>query len=330
MVINERSKIMKRILTLALAILLIIITSSVAPAAQTFNMTLVSGGPGGTYFYMGSGITLIINEKVEGVTINNESTSATPIENLTFVHERNDTIGLGNLDGNYYAFRGDPARGFTEPLDKIRTIMVGHNQILQVVTLRGNGITDIGQLRGKSVGLPTAGNSAYFQALAVLEAYGLTQKDYKPVPSTPAEAGDALRDGTIDVMFQAGSFPHATIMDLDLTQDIYMLSISPEVEKAIHGKYPHWSFFDMIEGTYTKVNYPVRCIGFKATLMGNVDMDEDLVYRITKALVENNQMMTEIHAQGGEWSAERTRSDWENPYVPYHPGADKFFREIFK
>ena len=57
-----------------------------------------------------------------------------------------------------------------------------------MVTLKGTGIESIADIKGKSIALPSAGNTTYYQALAILEAYGLTEGDYRGTPMTFTKA----------------------------------------------------------------------------------------------------------------------------------------------
>ena len=298
--------------------------------AETVNLVVVSAGPGGTMYYMGTGQAKIISEKLPGYSMTNESTSGTPIENGTFVSERNDSFGTTNLDGAFAAYNGIKEKGFAEPLDNLRLIQVGHLQYLYMVTLKGTGIESIADIKGKSVALPSAGNTTYYQALAILEAYGLTEKDYRGTPMTFTEGADALKDGTVQVCMVAGSVPQAAVTDLDTSKDIRILSVDQDKMDIILKNNPSWSATVIPGGTYSGQQEDVLASTINCCLLGNADMDEEMVYQITKTLNENVDMMSEIHVNGYEWSPETTKPYYENPPIPFHDGAKRYYDEIFK
>jgi hypothetical protein len=54
------------------------------------------------------------------------------------------------------------------------------------------------------------------------------------------------------------------------------------------------------------------------------DLPEDLVYAITKAVLENNAQMVKGHAAAKETLAE----NWNrNAFLPFHPGAARYYKE---
>ena len=81
---------------------------------------------------------------------------------------------------------------------------------------------------------------------------------------------------------------------------------------------------------YRNQDKPVRVFTSKVCLFANTDMDVELAYRITKALAESTAELAEIHAEGSKWSAENTKPLFENQVVPFHPGATKFYNELWK
>jgi|GEM_PF-983683 len=300
------------------------------PSYGKKNLSLVTGGTGGTTYYMGTGQAKIITEKVPGVTCTNESTSGTPIENTAYVNENVDILGHTNLDGIYYAYIGDEGHGFSEPMSNVRLIQIGHQMFLHCITMQGSGIETYSDLKGKKISLPDVGNTAYYWALGVLEGYGLTDKDYTGYPMAYGEAGDALKDGSLDAIFVCGGLPQATALDLDTSRDIKLLSIEDDVLKKLCEEHPTWTPYVVTPGDpYSDVTEPVNTLTIKSIIMCNVDADEEMIYQITKALNENVDMMKEIHAQGGEWCAEETEPFWRNPPVPFHEGANRYYREIF-
>ena len=65
-------------------------------------------------------------------------------------------------------------------------------------------------------------------------------------------------------------------------------------------------------------------VAVKATIIVKADLDEELVYNMTKGLFENLDAVAEAHAKGAEMSLEGAV---EGVSVPLHPGAAKYFEE---
>ena len=302
--------------------------SGTAFAAEN-SIVIASGGSGGTYYYIGAGMAKLLSEKLGGVSVTTEATSGSPLENGSFTSQSPDTMGMFTLDGAYAGLQGDKNRGFRKPLSNLRMVLAGHHQLLYWATLDSK-ITNLAQLKGKRIGVSPIGQSTYYQALISLEAYGLKSGDYKAISMTYAEQADALKDGNIDIMGTGGGIPQAALMDVSTTHDTFFLEVDPEKREELVKKYPYWWFVEVPANTYNGQTKPFTVFASQAGLFANADMSEDLVYRITKTLCESNKELSEIHAEGGKWSAENTKRLWENPVVPFHPGALRYFDELWK
>ena len=64
-------------------------------------------------------------------------------------------------------------------------------------------------------------------------------------------------------------------------------------------------------------------------LIANENLDDELVYKITKTLNENTAELAKIHLNGKDWSKETTKPIYEKKVVPFHPGAERYYKEVF-
>ncbi len=67
-----------------------------------------------------------------------------------------------------------------------------------------------------------------------------------------------------------------------------------------------------------------QTVAVKATIVVKADLDEELVYNLTKGLFENLDAVAAAHAKGNEMSLEGAV---QGVSVPLHPGAAKYFEE---
>ncbi len=319
---------MHRIFTLIVAIFALGVAGSSYSASH--NLVIASGNSGGTYYYIGAGMAKIISDKLKDVEMTTEATTGSPVENGSFTSQSVETLGIFTLDGAYAALQGDTSKGFRKPLKNLGMLQAGHKLLLYWVALEKTGIKSLADAKGKRIGLPSIGNTAYFQAIALLEAYGLKKDDYKGVPMTYAEQADAIKDGNIDIMCTGGGVPQAAALDVSTTHKAVFLSPSPEVEAALVKKFPYWWFSDIPANTYSNQTQPVRVFTSQVAIFANMGMSEDLAYRLTKTLNESTKDLSAIHAEGKMWSAENTKPLFEKPVVPFHPGAVKYYNELWK
>ena len=69
---------------------------------------------------------------------------------------------------------------------------------------------------------------------------------------------------------------------------------------------------------------PVPTIGIKSVLFTGKDVDEETVYRVVKAVIENFDLFRRQHPAFSKLTKE---SMTHGVIVPLHPGAERYFRE---
>ena len=167
-------------------------------------------------------------------------------------------------------------------------------------------------------------------ALAVAEAYGCNSDNTNMIPMTSSEQAEALKDGTIDVAFMAGGIPQATVTDLDYSNDVVYLSIDDAVIETLDKEYPFWTPVTIEKETYSKQTEDMNCLTVDTLLACNVDLDEEIVYQITKILNENVNELAAIHSSGMEWNKETTEAYLNSSLLTFHDGALKYYMEVLE
>ena len=76
------------------------------------HLSIMSGNSGGTYYYIAAGQAKILTEYLEDINVVTQSTSGSPVENMTLVEQDPANLGIVTIDGIYYAGLGDAERGF--------------------------------------------------------------------------------------------------------------------------------------------------------------------------------------------------------------------------
>lgn len=288
---------------------------------QVFS--LATGGTGGTYYVVGSGMAKIVEQYVPNTKLVVQATAAST-ENIRLVGSKKVDFAIALTDGAYFAMRGEREFAGKEKYDNIRAVMAGHVSQLQIFVLEKSGIKQISDLKGKKLALSAPASPAIYIAKAALEAYGLKDGDYKPVLLSYAEQVEAIKDGTIDAGFIYAAAPTSSIMDLASVSDIRILPIEEsKLDEAIK-KYPYFIKGKIKAGTYKGQNEDVPALAGPAIMITRDDVDEDVVYNITKALCEHTDELGAVHPAGLEWDL---GDAVEGTAIPLHPGAEKYFKE---
>ena len=283
-----------------------------------------TGGDQGTYYGFGSvlagQVTNATNTKVVAIT---SGGSKNNIENL---EDEYAELGFVQTDVGAYAYQG--TRLFGEKVDCFSTVANLYMEQVQIVTLNPD-IKTVADLEGKSVSVGDSGSGVYFNAMDVLNAYGIGDIDkdgkFTKINATYQSFGDsaeALQDGKIDAAFVVAGAPTTAITSLAATKTVYLVSLDDEHIDKLIAESPYYSK-TTISGAYEGTP-DATTVAVGAVVIARDDVSEDDVYNFISTIFENIDTITQAHAKGAELNLEFAAS---YAAVPYHPGAAKYFAE---
>ena len=311
---------MKRI---TIAVLFIFITGWIAsPAlAKTTFISVGTGGTGGIYYPYGGGVAEIWSKYVKGVKAVAEVTGAS-VENVKLAHKGETVVGEVMGDVAVAGFNG--LSKFKGKKHDILSMAIMYPNLLQVVALKSTGITDINQVKGRSISTGSPGSGTNFMAEAVLKALGIAPDSYKDSRLSFTENANALRDNTIDVGIWAVGPGTSSILDLATTHEINMLAFTPEQTEQILAANKTYSSVELAGGVYRGIDQPVSTIGVWNVMICQASLDTEMVYNLAKALFEHNDYLQKIHPSAAYTTPENAVK--YSP-IPLHPGTIKYLEE---
>ena len=139
------------------------------------------------------------------------------------------------------------------------------------------------------------------------------------------EDADALKEGKRDAFFCTAGAPTTAIVELATTNAINLLEIDDEHAKKLADAHPFYTTYAIPGGSYKGVDDDVQTVAIKATLIASPKLSEETVYNLTKAIFDNKDEIASTHAKGEELDLEYAVSGIS---VPFHPGAEKYFKEV--
>ena len=108
--------------------------------------------------------------------------------------------------------------------------------------------------------------------------------------------------------------------------DVYPVAGHDSMELNLSGAHaPYFTRKVIPAGTYPDQTEDCNTITCKAVLYCRADMDEETVYKITKAFYESGDEIAAAHATGKEVQLEGCL---DGVTTPIHPGAAKYFKEM--
>ena len=310
---------MKRI-SLTLILCLMLALAGPVTAKTTF-IGIGTGGTGGIYYPYGGGVAEIWSKYVKDVKAVAEVTGAS-VENVKLAHKGETVIGEVMGDVADAGYKG--TKKFKGKKHNILSMAIMYPNLLQVVTMKKSGITNIEQIKGKKISSGSPGSGTNFMSEAVFKALGIPLDSYTDSRLSFTETANALRDGTIDVGFWSVGPGTSSILDLATTHDIHIINFTPDQVQKVLASNTTYSSVDLAGGVYRGVGQAVPTIGVWTVMICQNSLKADFVYQLVKALYEHNDYLLKIHP-----SASYTTPENAVKYspIPLHPGTIKYLKE---
>ncbi len=320
---------MKRIISIIMVLAMVFALCSCGTAGTGSEasqgataMAMGTGSPTGTYYAYGGILGQYIKNNA-GISVNAVSTGGSK-DNIQGIDVNDYQLGTVQSDVMHYAWQG--TRSFEEEgkIATFRTIAGLYAEAVQLVTTNPD-IKSVADLKGKKVSIGAPGSGVYFNAMDILAAAGLTEKDINPQYLNFDQSSDGLKDGKIDAAFIVAGAPTPAITELCMTNSkTRIVPIDGDIAQKLMKDNTFYSVYKIPAGTYENQAAEIATVTVKATLIVSASATEDDVYKITKAIFDNIDAITKEHAKGAELSLQNAT---EGLTVPFHAGAAKYFKE---
>lgn len=313
---------MKRV-RLAITLLTVFFLAA-APAicAEKYDLKLMTGPMGGSWYPLGGAISDAFQKAIPGVML-----AVTPgggIANMEGVQLGKCELGFSNSSSGVDGINGRPP--FKGKMDKVRQLANLYPQYFQMVVPADQGIKSVADLKGKAISPGPKGQTGEFASRQVLEIFGLSYKDMSKVHHVGYnDAVSLMKDGHCDGFLLCTTVPASSIMDLASTRKIDLISMSDDKIKAMQNLNAGYIPRKIPKGTYQGVDHDVFGFGFFTHMIVSSDLSDELVYKMTKTMVDNLSNFANVVSAMKGIEAQDLALDIG---IPFHPGALKYYKEI--
>ena len=316
------------------------ISSTAAIAADPTFFRIGTGGAGGTYFPIGGTIANGISAPpgarpcdkggqcgVPGLIAIAQSTTASVFNNAA-VQNGELEAGLAAADVTRSMYLGQ-GKFEGKPHPKLRIVANLYPEDLHLVLPKGKSVNNLGDLKGKRVGIAQAGSGTQVAVLQMLEAWDVNRDNMEEAELNNSQSAERLADGQLDAYFYAAGWPVSAMVQLSSTKGMELHSFTDADLKKINDIIPAYIPSSIPANVYEGVDYEVKTPAVSALLVVSSDLSDDLVYGITKALWNKNtrKLLDNGHAKGKQITAETALDGVSALGVPLHPGSEKFYKE---
>ena len=292
--------------TAAIVAALLVLASAAAFAAPIKHLTMGTAGVSGTNYPTGIAACQLWNQNIAGIKAVAIATNGSP-HNIDLLRTKDIDVAQCRSLEAYRAING--IAPYPEKMPWIRAITGGlFADMFQVVARKRANITSVADFKGKRIAVGPVGSGGEVDARETLAAYGLTYKDMNG-----AILGLALgASGMTELMLD-----NKTV-------------ILPITDQALAN-------LKKVNVAYMRRNIPANTSPNQTTAIPTVgtppdviivrqELDDDLVYKMTKTLYENLPTMQAVTANLKQFTKDLVLPD-DQMLVPYHPAARKYFVE---
>jgi hypothetical protein len=283
------------------------------------TLTLGTASVGGTYFVYGQVWATLVNEKI-GTAISTQQTQG-PNQNIILTHSRQVDLGMTTMGVALQAWNGTGEWTKGQKYTNIRAVFPMYDTPFHFIALEKSGIKAVKDLAGKKSGVgPRAGTcGTYFPLMFKALNIDTTVRN-----GQASDMAANLQDGLIDAFPFCAGVPIAAYSELETTNKVRFFTFTDDELKKLKAALPELSDSVIPKGTYKQQTEDHKTVGVFNFAIVHKDLPDDLVYAITKAVLENNPQMVKGHAAAKETLLE----NWNrNTFLPFHPGAVRYFRE---
>ena len=322
-----------RISSLISLVVLVIsaVVSSAATAqgtAKATHVTVAAGSIGGSYFVMNTAMFDIFSKHLEGLAY--AIVPGGSIANPIAINKGDAQFGLSFTNDLKSAVIGQAP--YSEPLTDIRAVAnVGFEARLHIFVTAELGVESMERLAMEKpelrVDTGPRGTGSELAAKRVLELHGYSYDDIRErggrvIHSQFREMVDRLKDGHLNALMYNDLLGGPLFTDLVSSRDVRLLPLEERVIETLSREFGYTPGL-IPAGTYDGQNNDVATIKRQTIFICHKDMADDLVYMMTKLILEYRDDLASAYRA---FEIESDKVATELP-LELHPGAAQYYRE---
>lgn len=211
---------------------------------------------------------------------------------------------------------------------RIRKVIGGHEYMFMFWTTPGKGINSIGDLKGKVAYIKFKANPMFTQMSEnQLASAGLTYDDLKAVMafSSIKEGIRGLIEGRVDAVLYP-VVPGAVMQVNEAKGECKFINLTKKQAEFVVQRMEGYYIEDIAanDPRFRNKSSVPNAVCYQTAMFTPADKDPDIVYGVTKAILENTDEFADSHPSAKYWSL---KARPVSPDVPYHDGAIRYYKE---
>ena len=293
---------------------------SIVPIAASGEekIDIGSGSEAGTYYPFAVGISQVLNDKLKNVKVMAHSTGGS-LENNKRMSAKELEMAMMQNDVAFYAYEDLEGVKLNQKLRAIGTL---YPEDIHIVVRKDSGIRSLKDMVGKKIAIGNPGSGQRRNSVQILETAGIVTFVTKD-PAKFKAAVEKFKMGEIDGLFYTVGWPAKGLVDLTNEVDCRFISLDKSMIKRMVSDFPFYVESFIPKGTYRNLDTNIKTIAVKASLVVREDLQDSLVYAMTKVIFENLDFLQTTHKKWQNVSLMKSRL---GVGIPFHHGAEDYFK----
>jgi len=296
-----------------------------AIAQQKANIVFSAGPTGGTWTPMAAATADVIKKKFPELDVQVEPGAA--LVNMEKI--RNDKADLGwSMTTVLADARAGTNTWKGKQTDKPLYVASYYPNVWQLVVPQDSDVRKLADLKGKAVALPPRGNTSLAEGWELLlKASGMKLDDLGTKSfGSISENVELIKNRQAVAMGWFTTVPASFVLDLGSSRKLRMVPVSEDIIAKMRQLNPGFVRHVVPKGTYAAygIDEDVVTIQAPTILIASSKTPPDVIYKVTKAIVEGREDFGNVTAAMKGVTAKDMA---QNFGLPYHPGAEKYYKE---
>ncbi len=284
----------------------------------------IGGGPtGGTFNYFANGFAIYIPRVESDIRASAEGSGGS-VENVRRVSSGDFDFGLSYAVDMGLANIGQLPQD-ERKYENIRSIGYLFGAPGQLIVRANSDFKSAKDLKGRRVAVGNAGSGAATAAERFFRHIGVWD-EMRPQFLGYSAAASAFQDRQIDAFWVLVGYPNASVIEAATQVNIRLIDIGKDAEESDFYDAYAYAGMSIPQGTYPNMEADAHVFQDSTIFITRDDVDEDVVYRMTKAIwsKEGLAYMRQAHSAAREMTMEQ---NFKNASMPLHKGAARFWEE---
>jgi TRAP transporter TAXI family solute receptor len=284
------------------------------------HLTIGTASPGGTYYVYGEGLAKILTRALD-LPVTMRPTDG-PTQNIELLEAGEAKVVFVTSGIALQAWNATGVWAGKKPARSMRAMFPMYDTPFQLLVFQESNIRSAADMAGKRIGIgPRGGTSAtyipeFFSTLKIAATF---------VFGEWSDLAAQMNARTIDVLAVGAGVPFPSFIELEAKNRVRYVTLSPENIAALRLAMPELSPSRVPAGTYPSLLRDYQTLGLYNFAVAHADLPADLVYNIVRVVFDKHEEMMEVHAS----AAATVPANMErNTFLPLHPGAIRFYRQI--